>query len=1181
MALLEDQIEEARQAFRNAHEAGDKEAATALSQRVFNLEAQKAELDKVATESSQAGTDLKNPLIAAGVGAVAGATVNPIRGAVHNIITPPAAPPKMSAPPPSSLSGQLGQGGENWTKSLTGVDIPNAQMNKGSLDTAQRMAATVGRGGELAGGRITESGVMLPPEVGAKPVAPAPRTVTSQAKQVGKSLLQGVASEPQPISPFSMVKGGTRGAITGAALGDIPQQIAQGNYGTAASDLGVAVGNIAQGLSRTPKGKAIGTLLGLGSGALRGYQGVNELTGQPEGRAQGGLVHLADGGQPQFGEARAYEPSYSEKIRDYAAKHIGRETANRLFAGPNARPEDIYNPVSLAAQTPGAIADSAAGFLKAGQEGNYLEGMGHYLVGALNVAPFTKPLGKLVKKAMPKMAGGGEVLKAGANLAKKTFAPKQTQVLRASEALGPHEGKFLNITQSDRMRSTGGDLGGPGFSKFQLEKPEYAAAQAAWGVGNQPTASRIVNVNKKFPEGQAIWTPMIGSETQHHSNQHVFDALTQEFNRQVAAGKLTPELRQRINQKLAMAVNKEGKPIFQEGVDIANPEHLQSMGSTFERRGNVANLLAGNTVGGQKGRIIDYPGIMQEMTDPMTVGAPTHALGTRLFTLNNQIENRPDLHSAFPYILKGQDQGVAFAPVPKELGIQDWINQFREFKGREPGFMDLTRNAPSQQITEKYLRSLEAAGHAAGGSVDGYAPGGKVLSAIKKMSDEAQAAYKAKFTPGFYHGSPSNKIKEFDSNKGDKSWPTEGVTFATRQPKFADGFLDMHRNKAGGWDYDKGSTIYPININLGKHFVPGSPEGSALIDQYIAKMPANPDAAMSAAKRAAALKAGAWDVMEDPKFLQHLRETGHDTFTVMEGGVPNVGVFEPQNIRGKFAKFNPEDAADPDFMKAEGGPVQHFQAGGLSRLAKYAHSQNPKVAQALEEYLKGNISQEERIRIANQFLPIRQWNELPPNYSDEQIRNALMSNKQEKALAPVPAGMRVGNRLDIPAYTQNGVYVDTTHALTGSKSPISYNRTGHLKGVEFSSKPNQAVRVGLGTKEQALTPMGAEIGSGKSPFALIEGTNVGTPDDEVRRMMAEMMKDPRYTQIGMDPRKHSQFYDKSTGMPVFSAEEKLQSGPLIIAPKRGLETTSWDDPRLNLSDFEGKKYKKGGKVKKK
>jgi hypothetical protein len=109
--------------------------------------------------------------------------------------------------------------------------------------------------------------------------------------------------------------------------------------------------------------------------------------------------------------------------------------------------------------------------------------------------------------------------------------------------------------------------------------------------------------------------------------------------------------------------------------------------------------------------------------------------------------------------------------------------------------------------------------------------------------------------------------------------------------------------------------------------------------------------------------------------------------------------------------------------------------------------------------------------------------------------------------------------------------------------------------------------------------MGAKMGTDKSPKAQIKGIHQGTPDDEVRRMMEEMMRDPAYTQIGMDPRKHSQFYDKQTGMPVFAAEEKLQSGPLILAPKRGLETTSWDDPRLNLSDFEGKKYAAGGIIK--
>jgi hypothetical protein len=447
----------------------------------------------------------------------------------------------------------------------------------------------------------------------------------------------------------------------------------------------------------------------------------------------------------------------------------------------------------------------------------------------------------------------------------------------------------------------------------------------------------------------------------------------------------------------------------------------------------------------------------------------------------------------------------------------------------------------------------------------------------------AVEAFKKKFTSGFYHGSPSNKIKKFDpahSPSLDSSYAKEAnATFLTKDPSFANSFLpDGNTNP-----YRTGATVYPVSANLGKHFDHETPEGMAAIKEYLSELyPITPELSKAELKAIMSdradefnnLKKGAWDAVETPAFQDFLRKNKYDSFATVEAGRKNVGIFEPQNIRGKFAEFNPEEAANPDFMKAKGGKV-----GALTGLAKNLHGQNPKVAKALEEYLKGNISQEERIRILNQNLPIRKWSELPPDYTDEQIRNALMSNKQPKALAPVPEGMRVGNRLDIPAYTQKGVYVDTTHDASGS--PISYGRTGHLKDVEFSSKPDKAVRVGLGTKPQALTPMAAEWGADKSPFALIKGTHQGTKDDEVRRMMEEMMRDPAYTQIGMDPRRHSQFYDKSTGLPVFSAEEKLQSGPLIIAPRRGLETTSWDDPRLNLTDFEGKKYAAGGKVAKK
>lgn len=445
--------------------------------------------------------------------------------------------------------------------------------------------------------------------------------------------------------------------------------------------------------------------------------------------------------------------------------------------------------------------------------------------------------------------------------------------------------------------------------------------------------------------------------------------------------------------------------------------------------------------------------------------------------------------------------------------------------------------------------------------------------------------FKKRFTPGFYHGSPNPDITAFDPMKStvrDVDFVTPGVTFVTKSPKFADSFtagkgpyISLKTGEAMPLgSYNKGSTMYPVSVDMTNHFSPTTPEGRALVEGYVAKKFADDPKMARQFKSRIEDPHSNWTTMESPAFLQYLRDNGIKTFDVNESGYQNVGVLDPSKIRGKFAKFNPEDAESPEFMKAAGGAIK----SGLSALKRHPHGQDPKVAKALEEYLKGNISQEERLRILNQQLPIRKWSELPPNYTDEQIINALMANKQAKALVPVAPGARVGNRLDIPAYTQHGVYVDTTHDVAGK--PISYGRTGHLKDVEFSSKPNQAVRVGLGTKEQALTPMGAEMGAAKSPFALIKGTNVGTRDEEVRRMMAELLNDPSYTQIGMDPRRHSQFYDKSTGLPVWRAEEKLQSGPLILAPRKGLEITDWDDPRLELTDFPRKRYAAGGTIKK-
>ena len=209
----------------------------------------------------------------------------------------------------------------------------------------------------------------------------------------------------------------------------------------------------------------------------------------------------------------------------------------------------------------------------------------------------------------------------------------------------------------------------------------------------------------------------------------------------------------------------------------------------------------------------------------------------------------------------------------------------------------------------------------------------------------AVEAFKSKFTQGFYHGSPSPSIKAFDpyheaSELGSATMEggkAANATFLTRDPKFASSFLPT----GNAYGYKPGSTMYPVSANLGKHFDYETPEGLQVIKEYLAKTHPVPkkeeDLTQWMRDRGTTqrdLKEGSWAAIEDPAFQQHLLDTGHDSFALQEAGRKNVGIFNPANIRGKFAEYNPAEAANPDFMKAAGGSIQHFD-GSIIR----AHGQ--------------------------------------------------------------------------------------------------------------------------------------------------------------------------------------------------------------------------------------------------
>jgi hypothetical protein len=309
---------------------------------------------------------------------------------------------------------------------------------------------------------------------------------------------------------------------------------------------------------------------------------------------------------------------------------------------------------------------------------------------------------------------------------------KATKPMKMSEALGNLnvEGKGqVRVTQSDRTRVGGGNIGGAMFPGLQQVDPIYGDVDAVWGVGKKATASSLINQSN--PE--TYWSTLLGAEDQLKSNPIVFNRLYDAFAKQAKAGNLGDDLRDRINSRL--------EPMFGAGTDILDPKFRRKV-NTFEERAAVADLLLGKQIGGEQrgGSIIPGTEILKRETEPMLLhpahggDIPTFAVGPRLFQFSGDVMNRPDLHPGFPYILTGKDTGMVFQPAPGEIAMRDFTQRMQTERGRKPGYYEWTmgekgRGLPSQRITEDYLTYLQKQGYADGGAVGG-------LSAIEQPQEE-------------------------------------------------------------------------------------------------------------------------------------------------------------------------------------------------------------------------------------------------------------------------------------------------------------------------------------------------------------------------------------------------------------------------------------------------------------
>jgi len=228
---------------------------------------------------------------------------------------------------------------------------------------------------------------------------------------------------------------------------------------------------------------------------------------------------------------------------------------------------------------------------------------------------------------------------------------------------------------------------------------------------------------------------------------------------------------------------------------------------------------------------------------------------------------------------------------------------------------------------------------------------------------------------------------------------------------------------------------------------------------------------------------------------------------------------------------------------------------------------NDKVKEAAEKLKDGIIPQSEYLKIVAKEQPIKLFTEVPALPNAKDIVSALDKNKVAKGVVnyttKIEDGDYVASRLDIPAYEDYDTWVVSIHDGVSEKKVIAYGQTAYLKNVEFKTFPKTALFIATGN---AKTPIGRMYGywENKSP-------------NDVRKMAVKYMNDPNWVQVGMNPFRHSWFYDKKDGMPLVSSSEVIQVGALVLA-KNPVKTTPENDMFIADKNNPSIKFKEGGEV---
>lgn len=292
-----------------------------------------------------------------------------------------------------------------------------------------------------------------------------------------------------------------------------------------------------------------------------------------------------------------------------------------------------------------------------------------------------------------------------------------------------------------------------------------------------------------------------------------------------------------------------------------------------------------------------------------------------------------------------------------------------------------------------------------------------------------------------------------------------------------------------------------------------------------------------------------------------------NTAATVLGIVPGVGRVAGKGLKAVTKSLRQADVEDAKRLIDDPVEKKLWQKDfGVDQKQKRI----PEVQEAAEKLSEGKITSGEYRRTVKAKQPIDSIAEdnFPEFPTLKSIVGSLDKNKVEKGIVGVnkviPDGTRVGSRLDIPAYEDYDTWVVSLHdgTVAGGKA-IGYAQTAILKNVEFLSSAKGGLNIAKGKS--------------KSTIARIHGDYYNADPEDTYALSKELLNDPEWTQVGMNPFRHSYFYNKATGQPVLEAKEVIQVGPLVLAKGIKVPTIS-DLKRLKVKtpDKKIRMFNKGG-----